>query len=93
MIAFLQNWYDKHCNGEWEHTYGIKIETLDNPGWKVDIDLHGTSLESKLFEDLKVEKTEDDWYHCFIHEGVFKGRGGTNNLKDIIAFFQKWSSS
>jgi hypothetical protein len=29
----LQVWYGAQCNGSWEHTYGIKIETLDNPGW------------------------------------------------------------
>lgn len=25
----LQTWYVSHCNGEWEHTYGVKIDSLD----------------------------------------------------------------
>ena len=29
----LQKWYKSQCNGDWEHSFGIKIETLDNPGW------------------------------------------------------------
>ncbi len=30
---------------EVKKVYGIKIETLDNPGWDVSIDLIGTELE------------------------------------------------
>ena len=42
-IEWLQQWYQKNCDGEWEHLYGIEIETLDNPGWHVKIDLEETS--------------------------------------------------
>src|SRR5262245_45197449 len=35
----LQRWYDSRCDGRWEHDYGIEIETCDNPGWLVRIDL------------------------------------------------------
>lgn len=35
MNDWLSNWHKLNCNGDWEHTYGIKIETLDNPGWLV----------------------------------------------------------
>ncbi|UCH44768.1 MAG: hypothetical protein JSV11_10785 [Nitrospiraceae bacterium] len=37
----LNRWYINQCNGDWEHQYGIVIETLDNPGWRVKIDLTG----------------------------------------------------
>jgi hypothetical protein len=29
--ALLQ-WYAAHCDSEWEHTYGVTLDTLDNPG-------------------------------------------------------------
>src|SRR3954469_18783567 len=48
VLDQLQRWYAQHCNGEWEHSYGISIQTLDNPGWRVKIDLHQTDLESKI---------------------------------------------
>jgi len=32
LLQFLQEWYLEQCNGDWEHEFGIKIETLDNPG-------------------------------------------------------------
>jgi hypothetical protein len=44
IIARLQNWYAAQCDGNWEHAWGIKIDTLDNPGWTVTIYLHDTPL-------------------------------------------------
>lgn len=44
VFTWLQDWYIQNCDGDWEHCYGIKIETLDNPGWCIDIDLIGTNL-------------------------------------------------
>ncbi len=40
----LEQWFRSMCNGDWEHTYGIKILTLDNPGWIVAIELRDTPL-------------------------------------------------
>ncbi len=55
-IDRLQNWYSSQCDGYWEHSYGIKIETLDNPGWACFIDLLGTNMESFSFEKIRIEK-------------------------------------
>lgn len=38
------NWYVRECDDDWEHSYGVKIDTLDNPGWTIAIDLRETSL-------------------------------------------------
>lgn len=32
-VEVLDQFYRRRCNGIWEHTYGIDIETCDNPGW------------------------------------------------------------
>lgn len=39
----LQRWYRSQCNGDWEHSYGVKIDTLDNPGWSVTVELADTA--------------------------------------------------
>lgn len=39
MLKWLENWYSSNCDGDWEHGYGIRIETLDNPVWAVRINL------------------------------------------------------
>ena len=28
-IALLQQWYLQQCNGDWEHSWGVRIETLE----------------------------------------------------------------
>ena len=36
-IATLEDWYQSRCNGVWEHHFGVRIETCDNPGWLVTL--------------------------------------------------------
>ncbi|MFJ5673999.1 Imm53 family immunity protein [Streptomyces sp. NPDC093097] len=37
-LSSLTAWYTCQCDGDWEHEYGIRIETLGNPGWSVEIE-------------------------------------------------------
>ena len=46
-LVRLQLWYSRQCDGDWEHGLGIRIESLDNPGWSVRIDLKGTNLDGR----------------------------------------------
>jgi hypothetical protein len=89
-LRWLQEWYIQNCDGDWEHCYGIKIGTLDNPGWFIDIDLVDTYLEDEKFEKIVLQRSENDWIHCHIVDGVFKGGGGPLNLEEIIEIFQNW---
>ena len=47
----LQLCYLSRCDGDWEHSFGVVVETLDNPGWRLLVDLEGTGLEAKPFEE------------------------------------------
>ncbi|MFD3557186.1 immunity 53 family protein [Streptomyces goshikiensis] len=49
-FKFLQDWYVSACDGDWEHSYGIRIETTDNPGWMLVVDLEGTPLRGRVYE-------------------------------------------
>ncbi len=92
-LAKLQNWYESNCNGEWEHNFGVKIETLDNPGWSVEINLIGTKNENINFKNIKLERIRDDWVHCFVKDNVFLGAGGPNNLEEILKIFLDFVSN
>jgi len=81
----------------WEHSFGITIETIDNPGWSVTICLEGTELEPVPFEPVKTEASETDWVQCRVAEREkgenyrrFKGHGGASNLSHIIGVFRTW---
>lgn len=53
-LKWIQDWYIKQCNEEWEHSYGIRIESLDNPGWALQISLLDTDLENGPFSRIEI---------------------------------------
>lgn len=91
ILKWLQQWYKENCNGDWEHTYGIEIGTLDNPGWFVKIDLTDTALEDLNFEKTSIKRSENDWVYCYIENNVYNGSGGPLNLNEIIEIFKDLS--
>lgn len=105
-LSWLQQWFSAQCDGEWEHGFGITIETLDNPGWSVTICVEGTRLEFAQFEPVKTEISETDWIQCrvierqkgLVHRSSpnyrrFEGFGGSLNLPDILKTFRTWAET
>ncbi|MDX9689459.1 MAG: rhodanese-related sulfurtransferase [Proteobacteria bacterium] len=89
----LQQWYTSHCNGGWEHNSVIKIESMDNPGWHVSVDIYDTELAD---EDFQLdEKSFDDgrWYRCYIENGKFIAFGGPRQLEELITLFLDWAEA
>jgi immunity protein 53 of polymorphic toxin system len=62
-LALLEEWYVSQCHGDWEHSWGVKIDTLDNPGWSISIHLDETRAETRNLERLKIVRTENDGIH------------------------------
>ena len=92
-FLWLQKWYQAHCNGDWEHGSGVRIETLDNPGWSITIDLENTELEDKRFDEFEFELSDDNWLICFIKNKKFEGYGGPVNFPEILRIFRNWAES
>jgi elongation factor P hydroxylase len=86
-LAALSEWFSEHCNGKWEHSYGIEIKTLDNPGWNLEVDLRDTALEQTSFEAVKVNKSKTDWFMCFKEDGKFVGAGDPSKLSVLLEHF------
>ena len=94
LLLDLESWFAGNCDGDWEHGWGVRINTLDNPGWSVDIDLAGTPLSGRRFDRIQEERDDHDWVHCWVDSEVFKGRGGPKNLREILRIFtSSWSSA
>lgn len=93
IMARLQRWYQRCCNGEWEHELGINIETLDNPGWSVTVDLEGTPLERARFSLPAEARSETDWIECRVQAAQFQGFGGLENLEELLTVFLDWAES
>lgn len=91
-LTRLQEWYIAHCNGDWEHTWGIKIDTLDNPGWRVRIDLWETELENVAFEPVKIAyEHPTNWVTCVVKDGQFHGNCGPSKLEQVLEIFLEWA--
>jgi hypothetical protein len=87
----LQTWYHSNCNGDWEHSYGITVTTIDNPGWSVDIDLTETDLEDREFQPLRIERSQDDWVFISKTSSKFQLRCGPHNLDECLKQFCDWA--
>jgi Immunity protein 53 len=61
VLIELQQWYASNCNGDWEHSYRIKIDTLDNPGWHLAIELEETNLQNHSFISINIDNSDVDW--------------------------------
>jgi hypothetical protein len=92
-LSRVQRWYASQCNGDWEHQHGVRIDTLDNPGWQCVIDLADTALEDFAFSEVKRERTDSDWVHCRVRERRFEGFGGACNLEEILGVFLAWAAA
>ena len=90
-LDWLLNWYKNQCDGDWEHGNGIKINTLDNPGWYLWVSINETTLQNMPFKKIKIKRSEEDWIFCNIEEGMFKGYGGIFNLPELLSIFRKWA--
>lgn len=44
-LKVIENWFKSCCNGIWEHRFGFKLETTDNPGWWASFQLYMTEAE------------------------------------------------
>jgi hypothetical protein len=92
-LLWLLEWYHKQCDGDWEHGNGIKIGTMDNPGWYLKISLDETEIQDRNFQIVDVNRSENDWMYCSVEENLFKGFGGPFNLPEILQIFRKWVES
>jgi len=90
LLEWVQSWYERHCDDDWEHQYGIAIDTLDNPGWCIRIDLNGTALEGRHLDWVEVETSDADWLHYRVEGNRFEGVGGPRNLRTILQAFRDW---
>lgn len=90
LLTWLQEYYMICCNEDWEHEYGITIQTEKDQGWYVKIDLNDLNLEEVYFKPVCVKHNVGDWVECEVFHKKFIGRGGPRNLREIIQIFQQW---
>ena len=94
LLAKIQSWYKRMCNDDWEHTYGIFISNIDNPGWSLKIEIKDTYLYDIGFKKIVLQREDEhDWITCNVKDGEFQGYGGPGNLAELLNVFLVWAES
>jgi Immunity protein 53 len=90
VFFWLQNWYQSNCNSDWEHQFGVRIDTIDNPGWSIEINIEETNLEGFSFQSIEINRSEHNWIHIKLEDMKIKGFGGPLNLLEMVEIFRAW---
>lgn len=93
-------WYRAHCDGDWEHGFGVRLESMDNPGWYFAVDLKGTELERVPFSrvehnlaDAEAGLEARNWWHCEVENGTFNGYCGPWDIRTVFKYFRLWAET
>ncbi|MCW1915703.1 immunity 53 family protein [Luteolibacter sp. GHJ8] len=92
----LVGWYKSHCDRVREHEKGIRLETLDNPGWILKINLVGTNLEGCAMAEVAEGLDDGDhlpWIHCYIRENEFVGACDPDQVARLFAVFEDFRTA
>ena len=88
ILEWIQNYFKNNSDGDWEHSSGIQITTLDNPGWDVEIDISNTSLANFKLDWILNENGKQDWYGVKIENQKFNASGDAGKLKFLLGLFK-----
>jgi hypothetical protein len=96
-LARIQAWYTRQCNGTWEESLGVRIESCDNPGWWVRVNLAGTPLQGRAFQEI-AEGVDSQrfqlgprWFSCHVEGDTWHGAGDETKLQRILEVFLAWA--
>ncbi len=99
-LNWLSRWYLSQCNSDWEHSYGVKIDTLDNPGWSLKIELFDTVMQGHAFKRVEHGEPSDDlegwqmtgsWWVARVEDDTFMVSCGPLDLAAAIGVFRDWA--
>lgn len=92
LLNWLQGWYIQECvnNKKYNLDEIINIDTIDNPGWHIRINLKATKFTRKILDEINVDNGDDDWVFIKLDKGVFEGVGDKNKLVYILEIFKTW---
>ncbi|MFT4637113.1 MAG: hypothetical protein ACI8T1_000422 [Verrucomicrobiales bacterium] len=98
-LSRLASWYASQCNGTWEQECGMRLETLDNPGWCLTVDLHHTALGEKEMKEISegcdadAMPTTPVWIHCSVQESQFVGACDQTQPHRLLEIFEAFRNA
>ncbi|MGW7534050.1 Imm53 family immunity protein [Amycolatopsis sp. NPDC054798] len=90
-FQFLLDWYAEQCDEEWEHEFGVKLSTLDSPGWLLEVDLEYTDLAGRRMERSDFEGDAGRWAQCWSDGEKFHGACDPASFELVLAQFKAFA--
>lgn len=91
-LDWFCGWVAKHCDDEWEHGYPVILDTYDNPGWRLRVNLENSAMRSRQVLPLVDGLPGDDrWFSCRIDGGMFHGACDLAQLPRLLKVFREWA--
>lgn len=93
VLDWLAQWYEAQCDGDWEHASGPSINTIDNPGWSIRIELSSTDCDGRTLDPISYnDGHETEWWTCWTEGNAFQGAGGPLQLRPLLEAFRSWAT-
>lgn len=98
-FADIIEWYNSHCDQSWEHQYGVSLQTLDNPGWLLRVDLIHTDLQGSTMTEVREgiapqgHPVSPRWLHCFVIDNQFRGACDPTQVARLFQLFRQFRCS
>jgi hypothetical protein len=94
QLPRLQRWLLENCGDDPPEGL-ISIESTDDPGWSVLVDLSHTPLAERPFDP--VEEDEDPaaglrWISCSVYDGMWSGVCDAGQLPRVLDIFLDWAN-
>lgn len=84
-LEALMSWYAGNCDGDWEHSYGVKIEAPERGGWELEADLLDTAHATDALPRTESRCSDTDWTAVEIRDGVYRAAGGDCTLLELVS--------
>ncbi|VVJ24922.1 Uncharacterised protein [Amycolatopsis camponoti] len=84
----LSDWYSSQCDGDREHEFGVRLETLDNAGWRLRIDPVGTDVESQRMPRSEEDLGPGRWLWTSADGESYEASCDVRSLEALLAAFR-----
>jgi len=95
----ITEWHQRRCDGSWEHQYGVRLETPDNPGWLLTVDLIHTDLPGRAMAEVREGMAPEDhpvsprWICCSVSDNQFRGACDPTQAARVFQIFHQFRCS
>lgn len=90
ILISIAKWYAFQCDGKWEKSNGVQLDTVSEGGWWLKIDLKPEIFKRiTKIPDIRrgIDEYPEAWIHFSVSDSVFVGSCAPLELPNLISIF------